>query len=81
MAGELFKDNKNVRTGLRPFENVLNELVEHYGCVRQVCKAGKIGWSTIETLRVEHKISRMTMQKLMDLHCVMREQKLAKKAA
>lgn len=25
MAGELFKDNKSVRTGLRPFENVLNE--------------------------------------------------------
>lgn len=76
MAGAMFTDSKNIRTGLRPFESVLNDLIEHYGNVRQVCKAGHMGWSTIETLRVEHKLTRTTMQKLMDLHAQMRNEKM-----
>jgi hypothetical protein len=76
MVGLLYTDSKNIRTGLRPFEAVLNELIAHYGCARRVCRAGHLGWSTIETLRVDHKISRITMQKLMNLHAQMREEQL-----
>ena len=75
MAGALYADSKNIRTGLRPFEAVLNELIAHHGCTRRVCRAGHLGWTTIEALRLDHKLSRTTMQKLTNLRAQMREEK------
>lgn len=75
MAGMVKEDSRSSRGGY-VFLNILNDLIAHYGSEHQVRKLSNVSWTSVVMLKVDHRVSQSTMQKLMNLHTKMRNEKM-----